>query len=191
MKIYTKTGDKGQTSLFSGERVAKYDQRVNAYGTIDELNSSLGVLAAHLDGALKEYRTNIYQIQSILFNIGSWLATDPSSEHKSFLTEISLDDLNQMELAIDEMTKELPELTGFILPGGHPSSGFAHLCRSISRRAERKVLLLLEETQGYPLEIEAAIKKYLNRLSDYLFTLARYCNHKNQTEDILWKSGKK
>ena len=191
MKIYTKTGDKGETSLFSGERVTKYDDRVDAYGTIDELNSSLGLLAAHLEGNLKTKQSDIYQVQSILFNIGSWLATDPASERKSFLTGISIEDVKQLESAIDEMTKELPELTGFILPGGHSSSGFAHLCRSISRRTERKVLQLLDQSSGYPDEIELGIRKYLNRLSDYLFTLARFCNFSNQTDDIFLKSVKK
>ena len=190
MKIYTKTGDKGETSLFSGERVTKYDERVDAYGTIEELNSYLGLLAAHLDGNLKTKQSDIYQVQSNLFNIGSWLATDPSSDRKSFLTKISLKDVEQLESGIDEMTKELSELTGFILPGGHPSSGFAHLCRSISRRAERKVLMLLDQSSGYPDEIEVTIRKYLNRLSDYLFTLARFCNFSNQTEDIFLKSVK-
>jgi len=190
MKIYTKTGDKGQTSLFSGERVTKYDERVDAYGTVDELNSSLGLLAAHLDGNLTTCQKDIHQIQSILFNIGSWLATEPSSERKSFLKNISLEDVKQMESAIDEMTKVLPELAGFILPGGHPSSGFAHLSRSISRRAERKVLRLLDQSSGYPVEIETGIRKFLNRLSDYLFTLARFCNFSHQTDDILWKSVK-
>lgn len=191
MKIYTKTGDGGETSLFSGERVAKYSDHVDAYGTIDELNSALGLLASNLEGALKTVQADVFQIQSTLFNIGAWLATDPSSSKQSYLTGISEADTNILEAGIDQMTLQLPPLKSFILPGGHASSGHAHLCRSISRRVERKVLFLLDQSKGYPKEVETAIKKYLNRLSDYLFTLARYCNLKQGVEDVIWKSNKK
>jgi cob(I)alamin adenosyltransferase len=165
MKIYTKTGDKGETSLIGGTRVPKYHVRIEAYGTIDELNSWLGLLR---DQPVDEYsKSVVLELQDRLFTIGSLLASDPV-KGKMKLPELKEDDIQQMEREIDQMTAQLPELKSFILPGGHPAVSYTHIARCVCRRAERLVVHLSEDS---PVDPQIAI--YLNRLSDYLFTLSR------------------
>ncbi len=188
MKIYTGGGDHGKTSLFSGERVTKSSDRIEAYGDIDELNAFLGLLATHLpeDGNLlvEDIRT----LQSDLFNIGAWLATTPESADTRLLNEISMDKVKFMESAIDRMEEKLEPLHNFILPAGHPAAAAAHVARTVCRRAERRVVHLLEKTADTQLPASVQILRiYLNRLSDYLFVFARYCNFISGVRDISWK----
>jgi len=188
MKLYTGTGDRGMTSLFSGERVLKQHSRVEAYGDVDELNCVLGALASILAGKNSELVEEIQRIQSDLFHIGAWLATEADSPSKKVLEEIKSDKRQTLERAIDRMHEKLPELRDFILPGGHLSAAWAHIARTVCRRTERHVVRMLDEkakdkTDGSLHEIIA----YLNRLSDYLFVTARYCNHVANMPDMRWK----
>jgi cob(I)alamin adenosyltransferase len=186
MKIYTGTGDRGTTSLFSGERVSKSHVRIEAYGDVDELNAVLGVLVATLPQGQAELAEEIQQIQSDLLHIGAWLATTPASPSLDVLEKITAAQITSLELAIDRLEEELPALRGFIIPGGHISAAWAHVARTVCRRAERHVVRLSEESS----ENQAALREvivYLNRLSDYLFVLARYCNQIAGVADILWK----
>ena len=188
MKLYTGAGDRGMTSLFSGERVGKSHFRVTANGDLDELNSFLGALAAVLAGDHPELVEEIQHIQAHLLNIGAWLATTPDSPSVAFLEEISPEPTKAIESAIDKMEKDLPALKGFILPGGHISAAWAHLARTVCRRAERQVARLLEQSgEGNSAERLLPALAYLNRLSDYLFVLARYCNRLHGLSDIPWK----
>ena len=188
MKIYTGTGDKGKTSLFSGERVSKSDARIDAYGDLDELNSILGALAAHLVSE-KELVRELEQIQSDLLRAGAWLATRPDSSAIESLEEISNEQIVFLEKAIDRLEKELPILKGFILPGGHITSAWAHVARTVCRRCERKVVPLTDEARkSNAAEQYQNLLVLLNRLSDYLFVLARYCNHLHGVSDKLWKT---
>ena len=187
MKIYTGTGDKGKTSLFSGERVSKSDARIDAYGDLDELNSILGALVAHLI-AEKELVSELQQIQSDLLRAGSWLATSHESVAIESLEEVSTEPIVFLEKAIDRLEKDLPDLKGFILPGGHISSAWAHVARTVCRRCERKVVPLIDKArQSKAAEQYQNLLILLNRLSDYLFVLARYCNHLYGVSDKLWK----
>lgn len=166
MKIYTKTGDSGETSLIGGTRVPKYHSRIEAYGTVDELNSWIGLLR---DQPVGDHSVRILmEVQEILFTIGSNLARDPQ-KMKMKLPEILEDDVLMLEKEIDLMNDDLPELRSFILPGGHPAVSYTHIARCVCRRAERLTVHINETEPVNPLII-----KYLNRLSDYLFTLARY-----------------
>ncbi len=177
MKIYTKTGDKGETSLIGGVRVPKYHLRIEAYGTVDELNSYLGYCAA---AALDETEKNRLKfIQDRLFTIGSNLASDPKS--KMVVPDITEADIEDLELAMDTMNAKLPELKNFILPGGSRDLAMMHVARCVCRRAERLVTALAAEA-----EIESLILRYLNRLSDYLFVLARYQALLDKQEEITW-----
>ena len=188
MKIYTGTGDKGKTSLFSGERISKSDDRIDAYGDLDELNSILGALMAHLVAEAELVR-ELQQIQSDLFRIGAWLATRPDSAATESLKEISKKQIVFLENAIDRLEKDLPDLKGFILPGGHITSAWAHVARTVCRRCERKVVPLINEThKSKAAEQYQNLFVLLNRLSDYLFVLARYCNHLHGVSDKLWKT---
>ena len=187
MKIYTGTGDRGITSLFSGERVPKDNSRVDAYGDIDELNSVLGALAANLsdEEALIE---ELQQIQSTLLQLSAWLATRPDSALLESLEEIGDKQITFLEDAIDRLQKGLPVLKGFILPTGHITASWAHVARTVCRRSERKVVPLLNNVQqGKAVAQYRKSLVYLNRLSDYLFVLARHCNHINGFSDKLWK----
>lgn len=176
-KIYTRTGDKGLTSLYGGKRVDKFDQRVVAYGTVDELNSALGVVIAHLKTGSKETAI-LASVQSDLFVIGAHLAGGKQS-----LTTI-IKRVSEMESFIDELDVKLPPLKNFILPGGSTSASFAHLARSICRRAEREVVRL-SKIEG---NVDTHVIVYLNRLSDLLFELSRFLNHKSNIVDTVWKS---
>jgi cob(I)alamin adenosyltransferase len=189
MKIYTGGGDGGKTSLFSGERITKGHLRIEAYGDIDELNSMIGVILSSLPEALDHLCGHeLLNIQSDLFLIGAWLATTPNSPNMSNLDAISPNKIADLESAIDRMDATLPDLHGFILPGGHPSSSWAHMARTICRRAERQTVRLedMEETTD-PDSGLAPVLNYLNRLSDYFFVLARCCNHVMKVPEILWQ----
>lgn len=178
-KIYTKTGDKGQTALFGGRRVPKSHLRVDAYGTVDELNSFIGLLR---DGVADVYtRQVLSDIQHRLFTVGAHLASDPE---KSLPTpDLLPDDIQTLEQEMDRMDESLPPLRNFILPGGHPVVSHCHLCRTVSRRAERLVVALLES--GEP--VEDVVLQYLNRLSDYFFMLARHLAQELGVEEVVWR----
>lgn len=175
MKIYTKTGDKGQTSLFNGERRSKDDIRIEAYGNVDELNSFLGLLAAKVNDM--ELKQVLMDIQKNLFDLGSMLA-NPTNTSKAVIKE---EDIEELERGIDNMNENLPDLKTFILPGGNESASLAHICRTICRRAERRTISLSTEA-----EIESITIKYLNRLSDYFFVLSRKLIYDSGDTEIQW-----
>ena len=188
LKIYTGTGDKGKTSLFSGERLLKNHARIDAYGDIDELNSILGALAAHLSDE-KELIEELQQIQSVLMQLSAWLATSPDSDLIESLAEIPTERIIYLEKAIDRLQKDLPVLRRFILPAGHITAAWAHVARTVCRRSERKVIPLLRGSfNGKAAEQYRNLFIFLNRLSDYLFVLARYCNHIQGVPEKLWKT---
>lgn len=192
-KIYTKTGDKGETSLFGGARVSKSHIRVESYGTVDELNSYIGLLSDLLnsdgaDGHLSEKRVHfnniLKEIQDRLFTIGSMLASDP---HKNMTTpDLLPSDIALLENEIDIMEADLPPLKNFILPGGHSTVSFCNIARTVCRRAERLVIALdlIEREEGRT--IEPLVVQYLNRLSDYLFVLGRKIAQDLGAEEITW-----
>lgn len=182
--IYTKTGDKGTTSLVGGVRVPKTHLRLEAYGTIDELNSQLGVLiTAVSDTASKEM---LQYIQHKLFAVGSYLATDQTQVDLRVESQVSEESILRLEHAIDEMDEVLPPWRGFILPGGSYEVSLCHVCRTVCRRAERRILALEENGIG---EIDEKVKRFINRLSDYLFILARTLNLLTQHDEIYWDKG--
>ena len=180
-KIYTKTGDKGKTSLIGGTKVYKSDLRIEAYGTIDELNSFIG---SCLDYLKSHNITNVLaEIQDRLFTIGSALACDPEKETKLKIPDLHEGDVELLEKEIDKMNEVLPTMKSFILPGGHVAVSSLHIARTVCRRAERCCVKM----QKKELEVEDLIIKYLNRLSDYLFVLARFAAHRLNVEEIPWK----
>jgi cob(I)alamin adenosyltransferase len=183
-KIYTKTGDKGQTSLWGGARVAKHHIRIESYGTVDELNSYLGVVASFMQTA--ENQQFIYNIQSRLFTIGAILATQPDKKNLQ-TPDLHTEDISALETAIDQMESELEPLKNFILPSGHLAVSHCHVARCICRRAERLVVGL-EEAENQP--IEPLVLQYLNRLSDYLFVLARKMAKDLQVTEVIWQGRK-
>jgi cob(I)alamin adenosyltransferase len=181
IKIYTKTGDKGNTSLIGGTKVPKNDIRIETYGTVDELNSWVGLINDQLhDEAL---RFELKEIQDRLFTIGSLLATDIEKHPKMKLPGLDDSDILFLEDRIDAMTAQLPEMKNFILPGGHATVSSIHITRCVCRRAER----LAVNMQQHELFVDEKVIRYLNRLSDYLFTLARYAAQKLRAEEIAWK----
>ncbi|MBC7426349.1 MAG: cob(I)yrinic acid a,c-diamide adenosyltransferase [Bacteroidia bacterium] len=178
MKIYTKKGDTGQTSLIGGDRVAKHHLRIESYGTVDELNSTLGMVMAYFE---EEASARILsEIQDRLFTIGSILASAPGS--KMIVPDIHESDIELLEKEMDRMNETLPELKSFVLPAGSLSIASCHVSRCVCRRAERLVVHLSETDQ-----IEPLILKYLNRLSDYLFVLARFAGHSENIPEVSWK----
>lgn len=178
MKIYTKTGDDGSTMLFGGGRVPKHHLRIEAYGTIDELNSNIGLIA---DSILFEAEIEfLHNIQKDLFTLGSILATNPEKK-KVKAPELSQDSVTALEKKIDEYTNVLPELKHFVLPGGYIVASYCHLARSVCRRAERRIIALDEQEK-----VNTVVIEYVNRLSDFLFTLARFVIFKNNKEEIKW-----
>lgn len=179
MKIYTKRGDEGQTGLIGGTRVPKYHLRIEAYGTIDELNSYTGFLRDQ--PACQSHQDILYQIQDRLFTLGSHLASDPEKSQMK-LPEITTSDIEVLETSIDLMEETLPQLKNFVLPGGHPANAIAHICRTICRRAERLVVHLAQETNVSPL-----ILAYLNRLSDWFFVFSRQITAETGSEEIAWQ----
>jgi cob(I)alamin adenosyltransferase len=180
-KIYTKTGDKGQTSLWGGARVPKHHIRIESYGTVDELNSHLGLLRDHLQD--EGLRTVLKTIQDRLFTVGSILATDPEKAGKIQTPDLLLSDITQLESWIDEMEEKLPELKNFILPGGHVAVSSCHIARCVCRRAERLVVALNENEA-----VDELVLQYLNRLSDYLFVLSRRIAQILEVPEIIWNS---
>jgi cob(I)alamin adenosyltransferase len=179
MKIYTKTGDNGQTSLVGGTRVSKTELRIEAYGTVDELNSYVGLLR---DQEINDDRKDILkEIQDRLFTIGSILASEPEQTKKR-IPDLHESDIELLEKEMDNMDENLEPMRFFILPGGHQSVSFGHLARTVCRRAERIVLRLAQET-----EVNELVIKYLNRLSDYLFVLCRMMIKDLNIEEISWK----
>ncbi len=178
MKIYTKKGDTGTTSLIGGTKVAKFHYRIDAYGSIDELNGFIGLIRDYIED--EHISSFLYQTQNNLFVIGSILASDGKSQMK--LPEINEDHVDQMEKEIDRVEQELPPLQNFILPGGHPVVSYCHVGRSVCRRAERKTVQLNENERVNPLIIT-----YLNRLSDYFFVLARKMAKDLNVEEVPWK----
>ena len=181
LKIYTKTGDKGTTSLIGGTKVPKSHLRIEAYGTVDELNSCLGLCMDLLeDQASKKI---LLEVQDRLFTIGSSLACDPIKEPKMRIPDLKSADVQLLEKEIDRMNEVLPPMKSFILPGGHPTVSQIHIARCVCRRAERCCVRLELES----LEVEPVILQYLNRLSDYLFILSRYAGKLLQAPEIPWK----
>lgn len=187
MKIYTGGGDKGKTSLFSGERVGKHHPRIEAYGDLDELNSLLGAVAALLPTTDQDVHGDLARIQSNLFMAGAWLATTPDSSATAYLTPIPAALAKELEGRIDALSETLPVLKEFILPGGQPVAAWTHVARTVCRRCERRLTGLIENSGADGSEQLAAIQVYLNRLSDYLFVLARYLNQALGTADTAWK----
>lgn len=180
MKIYTKTGDKGQTALIGGRRVSKADLRIDAYGTVDELNSWIGLVR---DQSVNQNRRDLLkEIQDRLFTIGAELATDPEKAPKRPMPLIIPDDVVLLEQAMDDMDAALPELKAFVLPGGHSAVSFCHLARTVCRRAERLVITLTEQAP-----VDEQVLQYLNRLSDYLFVLGRKMAQELDAEEVVWK----
>lgn len=183
MKIYTKTGDKGTTSLVGGTRVSKTHVRLEAYGTVDELNAQLGLLTTYLPQELP-YADELRWVQGRLFVAGSLLATEPDSPFMEKLSHIQETDIQRLEQAIDRMQEGLPPLDSFILPGGSRGSAVCHVCRTVCRRAERRVLAMSDEG----IQIDGHIVSFLNRLSDYLFVLARKMNSMAHCSDFFWNN---
>jgi cob(I)alamin adenosyltransferase len=179
MKIYTKTGDKGQTSLLGGSRVYKHHPRIEAYGTIDELNSYIGLLGDQKVNTNR--RALLKEIQDRLFTIGANLAAEPEKNKKQ-MPDLLPTDIELLEKEMDTMDAELPELRAFVLPGGHESVSFCHIARTVCRRSERLVIALAEEV-----EVAEIIVQYLNRLSDYLFVLSRKMGQELGATEISWK----
>jgi cob(I)alamin adenosyltransferase len=178
MKIYTKTGDDGTTGLFGGGRVRKASTRVEAYGTVDELNACLGLAATEALGP--EILSALAVIQADLFTMGAELACVPGKEEKLRLRLLDETDVERLEKLIDELDPRLPALTTFVLPGGTRAAAVLHLARTVCRRAERAIHAL-DDTPTRP-----ALVQYLNRLSDLLFVLARFANHEAGTPDVPW-----
>lgn len=179
MKIYTKTGDKGSTALYGGERVAKDALRVNAYGSVDEINATLGLARAHLQN--DELNATLEQLQNALFDVGADLATPSDSKYRKNIVPIDEADIKHLETLIDYYDEGLQPLTNFVLPGGSPSSAALHMARTVTRRAEREVVTL----EGQE-DVNAQVKVYLNRLSDLLFTLARFATMKEGVSEVSW-----
>ena len=188
MKIYTGVGDRGKTSLFSGERVSKSNERIEAYGDLDELNSIIGALVSCLHSERQDLIGELQQIQADIFLIGAWLATTANSPAIDALYKIKESQINFLEKAIDRLEDGLSEIKSFILPGGHISASWAHVARSVCRRTERHAVRVLEATGNDPAkeQLQKALI-YLNRLSDYLFVLARECNRHHGLSDIPWR----
>ncbi|APQ18320.1 cob(I)yrinic acid a,c-diamide adenosyltransferase [Maribacter hydrothermalis] len=190
MKVYTKTGDDGTTGLFGGTRVPKHHVRIDSYGTIDELNSWLGLIRdQNID---KRYQDQLILIQQHLFVVGAILATDPEKEtlkngkQRLKITKVGTEEIQFLEDAIDEMDSQLPQMTHFILPGGHTIVSYCHIARTVCRRAERMATLLFENEP-----FDVSVLSFINRLSDYIFVLARKLSNDLQASEIKWIPKKK
>ena len=199
IRIYTKTGDKGTTSLIGGTKVSKSNLRIDTYGIVDELNSFIGLLNDQvndtgLTAAITAYaeqptlpaapgKNLLREIQDRLFTIGASLACDPEKETKLAIPDLAESDLTLLETSIDSMETELPPMTSFLLPGGHVAVSTAHVARCVCRRAERSCVRMQDEQ----LSVEPLVLRYLNRLSDYLFVLARFIGHRLAVPEIPWK----
>jgi cob(I)alamin adenosyltransferase len=183
VKIYTKTGDGGETGLFGGPRVSKSDGRVSAYGEVDELNAALGWVRAGVEDP--EIEAHLARIQEELFSVGAELATPHGVKARSAVPPVDPRWISSLEQAIDAWQGELPPLTHFVLPGGARTGAALHLARCICRRAERGVVALAAEA-----EVTPAVLAYLNRLSDFLFVAARIANHRGGRPEVLWDPGR-
>jgi len=185
MKIYTKTGDKGTTALFGGTRVPKHHIRIDSYGTVDELNSHIGLIRDQ--NINQQYKDILVIIQDKLFTVGAVLATDPekailkNGKERLNINKISDDDIQLLEREMDFMNEALPPMTHFVLPGGHQTVSFCHIARTVCRRAER-LASALNDLEPF----EANTLTYLNRLSDYLFVLARKLSNDLQADEVKW-----
>lgn len=179
-KVYTLTGDKGTTSLVGGQRVAKDDIRVEAYGTVDELNAHIGQVVNAIKGTMPEVENLLFKVQNKLFNVGAYLATEQTDD-QSPVYGLQEDDIKAVEAMIDALDEELPPMRGFILPGGTRLSALCDICRTVTRRAERRVVTLASQAPVNPL-----VLRFLNRLSDFFFVFARFNNVTNQAEEVLW-----
>ena len=177
---YTKTGDKGATSLIGGKRVPKYDDRVEAYGTVDELSAVIGVLN-DLEGVSEGIKATLRVIQNKLFTLESHFALDRSSEVSKMIPSLKDDDVAFLEGHIDTMNEQLPELRSFVIPGGNLCASVSHVCRTVCRRAERQGWLLASHD-----EVDEVDLRYLNRLSDYFFVLARYFDFLSNGSETYW-----
>ncbi len=178
--IYTRTGDQGMTSLVGGVRVSKLHPRLEAYGTVDELNSQIGLLITYITDETE--RACLTEIQRKLFSVGSYLATDQEQRSLREQSRIGPEEVEQLEQAIDRIDSELPPLHLFVLPGGARGAAVCHVCRTVCRRAERRILAL-----GEMCEIDSNLLAYVNRLSDYLFVLSRKINILEECDEIIWK----
>lgn len=181
MKIYTRTGDRGATSLVGGKRVSKASERLEAYGTIDELNSQIGLLRATA-GLPAEAQPLLEYVQNKLFNIGAYLATDNSGNPDMKPAGLPAEAATRLEEAMDAADAELPQLRAFILPGGTMAAAQANVARAVCRRAERRIIALAREAAVAP-----EVTTFVNRLSDYLFTLGRLCNHRAGAPEPEWR----
>ncbi len=180
-KVYTLTGDRGTTGLVGGQRVDKDNMRVETYGTVDELNSHIGVLASQLrDGGDEATQHTIFVVQNRLFNLGAYLATE-CDDAAAPIYGLSHDDVAMLEARIDAMDEVVPAMRGFVLPGGCLAAAQCDVCRTITRRAERRVVTLARNVAVNPLA-----QQFLNRLSDFFFVLSRYINVKSGFDEILW-----
>jgi cob(I)alamin adenosyltransferase len=181
LKIYTKTGDQGKTSLLGGTKIPKSHIRIESYGNVDELNSFTGLLKDMVtdEGVIRVLK----EIQDRLFTIGSSLATDPQKEPGMQIPDLKEEDVLYLENEIDRMNDRLPVMKSFILPGGHPTVSTAHICRCVCRRAERGCVNLQEHKEY----LDPMVIKYLNRLSDYFFVLARFLGQELKAPEVIWK----
>ena len=181
---YTRTGDEGKTSLIGGLRVAKFDDRVEAYGTVDELSAFIGVLNDQ-EGVTEAMKSVLGVIQNKLFTLESHFALDENSEVKKMIPVLTVDDVTYLEHEIDVMNAQLPELKSFVIPGGNLKASYAHVCRTVCRRAERQGWRLAAQ---HP--IDSIDLKYLNRLSDYFFVLSRFFGFLENNAETSWESTK-
>ncbi|WP_036153034.1 cob(I)yrinic acid a,c-diamide adenosyltransferase [Maribacter forsetii] len=190
MKVYTKTGDDGTTGLFGGTRVPKHHMRIDSYGTVDELNSWIGLIRDQDIDPI--YQHQLIAIQEHLFTIGAILATNPEKEmlkngtERLKITKVGTAEINFLEDAIDQMDSQLPQMTHFILPGGHTTVSYCHIARTVCRRAER-ISTLLHQNEPF----DKNVLSFINRLSDYLFVLARKLSYDLQANEIKWVPKKK
>jgi cob(I)alamin adenosyltransferase len=180
-KIYTKTGDKGKTSLIGGTKVLKSHWRINSYGTVDELNAHIGLLSDYFQK--EECNMVLREVQDRLFTVGSSLACDPEKESKLKIPDLKESDVVYLEEEIDRMNEFLPAMTSFVIPGGHIAVSQAHVARCVCRRAERSCVFLHDQGEF----VDELVIKYLNRLSDYLFVLSRYLAHALGAQEIPWR----
>ncbi len=178
--VYTRGGDRGMTSLVGGQRVRKHSARIEAYGTVDELNAILGVVISFLDDDDKEF---LLHVQQILFSIGGNLATDANQSDFNAAVIITQKDVDMLERQIDVIDEQLPTLKSFVLPSGSRGASFCHQARTVCRRAERRILALAEE-----IEVDSLVLVYINRLSDYLFVQARKMNQNADSHEVFWNN---
>lgn len=183
-KIYTKTGDQGRTSLIGGTKVAKSHIRIESYGTVDELNSFIGLVGDYLTKDHIIIKTFLKEVQDRLFTIGSSLACDPEKEPLMKIPDLKEEDVLILESEMDKMNEQLPAMKNFIIPGGHIAVSTTHIARCVCRRAER-LCVSMKELESF---VEPLVIKYLNRLSDYLFVLARYIGYLLKVEEVTWKA---